>query len=351
MNRFHNLTVKNIKKESNNAVSVSFDVPDSLKSEFKFKAGQYLDLKKNIKGNEVIRSYSIWKAPHENEWSVLVKQIDNGVFSTYVNESLSIGDQIEVSNPEGNFSLKEEQNLVFIAAGSGITPVISMIKDVLYNDKNKTVTLFYINKTKDDIIFNEEIKELNDKYSQFNVFNLLTRQKLEDELLEGRLDNNKCQQLVKSQIMSLSADGYYLCGPEEMIFSVKDFLESNNVDSSKIRFELFQAPTKEENKDSSDLESYSGNVSVLMIVDDEEYEFMYNPSSSDSLLDAGIENGVDLPFSCKGGVCCTCKAKITEGNAKMKVNYALTDDEVEDGYVLTCQSHALSSSITVDFDE
>lgn len=350
MERFHELEIEKIKKETNDAVSIWFNISND-KEFFRFDSGQYVNLKKKIDGKEIIRSYSIWKAPHENTLSVLVKKVEGGLFSTYANAKLKEGEKIQVSSPQGNFNLKEGGKLVFFAAGSGITPILSMITDVLYTKDNLSVVLYYASRNRENIVFNTELDKLKRLYpSNFDLKTFLTREDTGLDLFNGRIDKEKCRRLVNEKELSLNADGYYLCGPEEMIFSIKDFLKENKVNQEKIFFELFTTPTSND-KNNFDNSLYEGNVSVKLIVDDDEFQYMYNPASSESILDAGIENGVDLPFSCKGGVCCTCRAKVIEGKAKMNVNYALTDEEVEEGYILTCQAHALSSNITVDFDE
>lgn len=347
MSKLYKLKVKEVKKETDSSVSVLFEIPTDLKQTFSFTAGQYLTLEKQINNQNIRRAYSIWKAPFENELSVLIKEIKEGKFSHYANNTLKAGDEIEVLPPIGNFTISASENKqVFIAAGSGITPIFSMVKTQL--NSNKPVELFYVNKTQKDTIFYNEIEEFKQKYPDtFRVNYLFTRETPQSEIFHGRLNKEKTSHLIKENILDVKADGFYLCGPEQMIFDVQETLIANGVEKNKIHFELFTASAD----DAKEIKDKVEEVQIHVTIDDDEFEYEYNTSNADSLLDAGIDNGIDFPFSCKGGVCCTCKAKILEGKAEMKINYALTDSEVEEGYILTCQSHPTTPSLTITFDE
>jgi ring-1,2-phenylacetyl-CoA epoxidase subunit PaaE len=349
MSKLYKLKVKEVKKETTDSVSVSFEIPNDLKQTFSFQSGQYLTLEKEINNEKVRRAYSIWKAPFENEVSVLIKEVENGKFSSFANHKLKQGDEMDVMPPIGNFKLKEDNNKqVFFAGGSGITPVISMIKHQLKNNPNKEVELFYLNKTAKDTVFKCEIEELQTKYQdKLNVFNFFTREKIENEIFHGRINKKKCLALIKEEILDIKAGGYYLCGPEEMIFDIQSTLMDKGVNKENIHFELFTASANNAKEIHSNVEE----VKIHVTIDDDEFEYEYNTSNSNSLLDAGMDEGIDFPFSCKGGVCCTCKAKILEGKAEMKINYALTDSEVEEGYILTCQSHPTTPNLKITFDE
>tara|TARA_R110002072_G_scaffold20688_4_gene74849 strand:+ start:2024 stop:3070 length:1047 start_codon:yes stop_codon:yes gene_type:complete len=346
---FHSLPIKDIQRETNDSVSITFDIPAEYKKNFLFEAGQYLTLETEIDGEKVRRAYSIWKAPFENEVSVLVKQIDGGKFSTYANNELSIGARINVATPDGNFKIAQNgKSSTFFAAGSGITPIISIIKQQLFNAKNNKVVLFYANRSEEDVIFKDELNKLNTTFpNQLTVHHLFTRDKSNSNTFSGRIDKIKCQEFLISKDLNIHSDDFYMCGPEEMTLSIKEFLLENKVNEKNIHFELFNSSEATDGKFESSIEQ----AIVVAIIDDDEFEYEYTIAEADSLLDAGNDSGLDLPFSCKGGVCCTCKAKVIEGEAKMIKNYALTEEEVADGYILTCQSHPTTEKLIVSFDE
>ncbi len=350
MNNFFPLTVKGLKKTTSDSISITFDVPENLKNQFIFKEGQYITLKKEIKGENVQRAYSIWKAPYENELAVLVKKVENGVFSTYANEQLSEGDIIEVMAPQGNFvpelNSTQSKHYTLVAAGSGITPVFSILKQVLQAETGSTIDLFYVNKTKASTIFENELSEIENP--NLSIHRLYTKESSSNSSLEGRINKDKCKILKESNLLKINSDEYYLCGPEKMIFDVKDYLVSENVNESKIKFELFTAVGSDKVEE---VATDFSEAQITITIDDDDFEYIYNVDKADSILEEGIDQGLDLPYSCKGGVCCTCRAKVMEGSAKMKVNYALTDQEVEDGYVLTCQSVPTSPVVKVSFDD
>lgn len=346
---FNTLLVKNLKKETAESVSITFEIPSNLKNEYSFQAGQYVTIEKEINGEIIRRAYSIWKAPVENEISVLVKKIEQGLFSTFANDTLKVGDSLSVSTAQGNFKLVASQGktITLFAAGSGITPVLSIAKQQLsLNDKNKVV-LFYVNKTVNDIIFKDELDQLSEEYNErFIVHHLLTRETSADYTFSGRINTEKCQELFDAKALNINSDDFYMCGPEDMVISIKDFLLSKNRNSDAIHFELFTT-----SETSSVFESKIEKATVFVTIDDDEFEYEYTIAESASLMDAGNDSGLDLPFSCKGGVCCTCKAKVMEGEAKMIKNYALSDEEVADGYILTCQSHPTTEKLVISFDD
>ena len=352
MPEFHPLKVKEIVKETNDTVSVSFQVPEDLKEAYAFTPGQYLTLKLTINNEEQRRSYSICSSSAE-DITVAVKRVENGLVSSYLNEVLKENDEMEVMTPEGNFTLETDQakkrKFVGFAAGSGITPIMSMIKELSMDETETVFTLFYSNKMESDVIFKHQLDKLAGDNLKINY--IYTRQKLNNPLLEGRIDKSKATELIKADLSCLNADAFYLCGPEEMIFNVKSALEEFGVLNTKIKFELFTTPVlmAEKPKQQEADENFDGEALVTVIYDDEEIDFNLN-KDGDTILDAAMDNDVDVPFSCKGAVCCTCKAKVTEGKVTMDANYALSDQEVEDGYVLACQSHPASAKVTLDFD-
>jgi len=349
---FHSLKINEIRQETPDSVSIAFDVPQELKQTFEFQSGQYLTLKALISAEEVRRSYSLCSSPNENEWRVAVKRIDNGKFSTFANNDLKVGDVLDVMSPMGSFLLPSEtesKNFVFFAAGSGITPVFSMVKSTLSRDEHSQVTLVYGNKGFNSIIFREELEALKNQYmNRLRVIHILSRESLGNDLQKGRINKEKTEQIIRSLMQLETIDGVYICGPEDMILGVKDAFVEAGLDTKKIHFELFGTNTPTKEKTITNDEVISSLVTV--IVDGEVLDIPL-ASNDVNILDAALEAGADLPFACKGGVCCTCKAKVMEGSVKMDVNYALEPDEVEAGYILTCQSHPTSERLIVSFDE
>ena len=351
--KFHTLTIDSVVKETTDTVSISFQIPNHLQNDFKFKAGQYLTLRATINNEDVRRSYSISSAPHENSITVAVKKVENGKFSSFA-QNLTSGDTLEVLAPEGNFVLKSDnaQNFVFFAAGSGITPIISIIKDALNSNTNRNIHLFYGNKTAGETIYKAELDALVSENNNLKVYYLLTRENSTNELLNGRIDAAKIERLTDVYLSDINIDEIYSCGPESIIQSVNEFYQAKGIDKSKIHFELFTAPTIEaSSSDTNESEEIPDiTSSVTVIIDDEEYEFDLK-SKGKNILQAAQNADADVPFSCKGGVCCTCKAKVMEGKAVMDLNYSLEPEEIEEGFILTCQAHPVTEKIVVSYDE
>ncbi|MFM7668648.1 MAG: 1,2-phenylacetyl-CoA epoxidase subunit PaaE [Bacteroidota bacterium] len=353
--KFNTLKIKDLRKETDDCVSISFDVPDNLKNEYIYKSGQYLTLRSTIKNEDVRRSYSLCSAPFENEWRVAVKQVENGVFSSFANQDLKSGDELQVMTPMGNFLLNPEssaeKSYVLFAAGSGITPILSIAKTVLKEEPKSDVTLFYGNKGFSSIIFREELEALKSLHlANFRIIHVLSRESLGNKIQKGRIDAEKCAQLYDAFLKDQSIDAVYTCGPENMILDVEKTLIEKGVKKENIHFELFTSAGSAKKSEQKQTNEPSFDSSVSLILDGDTYDFNMS-SQGKSILDAGYEAGADLPFACKGGVCCTCKAKIIEGSASMDVNYALDKDEVERGYILTCQAHPTSEKLVVSFDD
>ena len=345
---FYSLPIKTIKKETSKAVSIEFEVPQDLTDAFKFKAGQYVTLKANINGSEVRRDYSICTNPNEAVLKVVVKEVENGVFSTYANQRLKNGDVLEVAPPNGRFVLEgnQDENVVLFAAGSGITPVMSILKTVLSETSSK-VLLVYGNKSPEDTIFRNNLIELQKEYiNRFNT-QFVYSQFDEADALFGRIDKSVVNFTLKNKFSETQFSKFYLCGPEEMINTVKSTLVENGIDTSNILYELFTASASTEGEDVSNIPD--GNAEVTVLIDDEEEVFVM--SKNKTILEAALEVNIDAPYSCQGGVCSSCLAKITKGKAEMRVNNILTDDEIEEGFVLTCQAQPLSDTIYVDYDD
>lgn len=357
MSRYHSLVVEEVRKETPETVSIVFQVPESLKDDFVFQAGQFVNVRTRIDGEEVRRSYSLCSTPQSGELRVAVKKVPGGRFSTYANDVLAPGDMIDVMPPEGKFILKQDQEgdlFVFFAAGSGITPVISLVKTILMTKPEKQVILFYGNRTIDSIIFREELDALKNMFlDKFEIHHVLSGEKQAAPLFNGRLDEEKCRVFARAFFQISSVQRFFICGPELMIFSLRDCLIEMGADEKNISFELFTTPgdnthspvhlTKHVVVDPAK----ECHVTVRLDGDTTEFSLSYG---GQSILDAAAAAGVDVPFSCKGGVCCTCKAMLLEGEVDMDVVYGLEPDEIDAGFVLTCQSHPRSEKVLVDYD-
>lgn len=353
MSKFNSLKVKDIRRETADAVSVAFDVPPTLQIAYQYKQGQYITLKLTINGEEVRRSYSLCTSPHcENDLRVAIKEVEGGKVSTYINKALKQGDTIEVMTPMGGFytSLNggAKKNYILFAGGSGITPMMSILKSTLYIEKQSTVTLIYANRNEESTIFKTEIDALAAANKNFKVVYVFDapKEKISD-LQTGMITKEKGKALVEN-FAGLNADEYFICGPGPMMENVKVALEELKVPKEKIHIEYFSAVIDAAAKAITDPNSIV-NSKVTVIQYGIETTMDLNTAGT-SILDAAIDAGVDAPFSCKGAVCCTCRAKVLEGEVKMDANFALTDDEVAQGYILTCQSHPLTEKVIVDFD-
>ncbi|MBL7918281.1 MAG: 2Fe-2S iron-sulfur cluster binding domain-containing protein [Bacteroidia bacterium] len=353
MARFHKLKVKDIKRETADAVSVAFDVPAPQQPEYLFKQGQYITLKLNLGGQEVRRSYSLCTAPHEKELRVAIKEVKGGLVSSYINKDLKVGDSMEVMTPMGNFysilAGNQKKSYVLFAGGSGITPMMSILKSILYVEKQSTITLIYANKNEASTIFKAEIDNIASTHPNLKVVYVFDEpQQPIADLQKGIVTDEKAKQLLEN-FGGVNADEYFVCGPGPMMENVKNTLEKLNIKKEKIHIEYFTSVIDAVNKASG--EGSGANVKSHVTVIQYGIETNFDLETSGiSMLDASIEAGVDAPFSCKGAVCCTCRAKVIEGKVKMDANFALTDDEVEQGYILTCQSHPLTEKVVIDFD-
>lgn len=350
---FYTLTVSEVRRETADAVSVAFDVPSAHAEKFTFLPGQYLTLKTQIDGEEVRRSYSICSAPYEGELRVAIKQLDGGKFSTWANNTLKKGMTLESMPPMGNFKWEpngEGKHYVGWAAGSGITPIASIAKSVLNSDPHSTFTLFYGNRNASSVIFRDELEDLkNTHLDRFEIHHILSGAEHRNDTPNGRIDGEKARDFEGKFFDVSTTEAHYLCGPLGMIEGVSAALEDIGTKKSSIHFELFNtAPASGEAAAAAEARA-SDKAEVTVILDGVETHFEMGPK--DIVLDAALDNGADVPFACKGAVCCTCRAKVLEGSAEMVMNYALVDDEVKDGYILTCQSHATSEKLVVSFDE
>ena len=355
MSKFHSLKIADIYKETKDCSVLSFEIPQELKQEFQYKQGQHLTLRSIINGQDTRRSYSLCSSPIENTWKIAVKKINGGLFSTFVNDTLKKGDTIEVMAPNGEFNVainsEKPKNYIVFAAGSGITPILSIIKTHLISEPNSTFKLFYLNRTVKSIIFKEEIEQLkNTFFDRFEIFHFLTKEHRSIELLNGRFTQEKLQILTKNIIDIPSTDECFICGPEQMIFLIRDELVAAGLDKNKIHYELFTSGITEEDKArmAKIVEKKVEGTDVTIIDGGKEFHFVMD-DDFDNILDGALAAGADLPFACKGGVCSTCKCKVVSGTVEMKINYALDENEVANGLVLSCQAVPTSEKVVVDF--
>jgi len=350
MSQFHQLTIKEIHKETDKAVTLSFTVPEHLKETFVFKAGQYITLKTSVNGNEVRRDYSLCASPKSGELKVAVKEIKDGTFSAYANNKLKIGDVLDVHSPTGRFVFEPQEassrTIAAFAAGSGITPILSIVKSVLEEEPQSKVILVYGNKTTKDTMFLQQLLDLRHQYTERLTIKFVFSQAQENDAIFGRIEKSTVNLIVKSEYKHLTIDAFFLCGPEGMIHTVKDVLTDHDIDENTIHFELFKAAKPSEIKDTAEV---SGHTKITIMVDDEESTF--EMSQKQSILEAALDEDIDAPYSCQGGICSSCIARITEGEATMSQNNILSDSELAEGLILTCQAHPTTPTISIDFDD
>ncbi|MBC3845722.1 ferredoxin--NADP reductase [Winogradskyella echinorum] len=351
MAQFHSLSIKSIDKVTAQSVAITLNIPENLKDVFSFKAGQYITLKATINGVEVRRDYSICSSKNSGEVTVAVKAVEGGTFSVFANSQLKAGDTIEVSAPNGRFVFEANEaktrTVAAFAAGSGITPILSIAKTLLEDEPFSNFILVYGNKSSENTMFFKELVDLQGLYGNRFHVHFIYSQAREDGALLGRIEKSTVNLIVKNKYKGVTIEKFYLCGPEQMIHTVKDVLIENGVKEKAILFELFTAPVETES--SSNTESLSGNSKIKVLVDDETFEF--EMSKEQTILEAALKQDIDAPYSCQGGICSSCIAKITEGKATMRQNNILTDSEVAEGLVLTCQAQPATDALVVDYDD
>ena len=351
--QFYPIQVSELFKTTPDCSVVTFGIPAELKDTFAYKQGQYLTLKTEINGEEVRRSYSLCSSPIDGEWKVAVKKIEDGRFSSFVNDELKVGDTLEVMPPNGRFFKEVDKTrakrYVAFAAGSGITPIHSIMKTHLNLESDSTFSLFYLNQSVQSMILREEVEGLKNQFlGRYELYHFLTQEMRDAPLFNGRFTEEKLETISEKIIDFNAVDDFFICGPTEMIFMIRDFLIAKGVDESKVHFELFNTPTGGKKKKT--LDQNNKDVTEVSIITNGVQVTFNMTQNGEKILDAALRNNADLPFACKGGVCCTCKAKLIEGEAPMEVNYSLEKEEVEQGYILTCQAQPKSSKILVDFD-
>ncbi len=353
MAKFYSLKVVDIVRETSDAVSVAFEVPTNIKPEFKYKQGQYLTLKFNINGEELRRSYSICSSPlEENELRVAIKKVKEGKISTHINDKLKVGDQVEVMIPMGNFytemNAAHKKNYVLFAGGSGITPMLSILKTVLRSEPQSTVTLFYGNNDESSIIFKKQIELLaltnTDRLNVIHVLNVPPPD--HPAPLQGMMTREKNIELIKNYVNASLDNEYFICGPGPMMDNVVAALKELKINELKIHIEYFSAPVSVDDKVSTDTVA-GATATIIMDGDEHAIELQDN----ESILEAALRIGLDAPYACQGGSCCTCRALLQEGKVEMAVNYALSASEVKQGFILTCQSRPTTSHVVVNYDK
>ncbi|EIK94774.1 phenylacetate-CoA oxygenase subunit PaaK [Pseudomonas sp. M47T1] len=357
MSQFHSLSIKQVRAETRDAVSIVFDVPAHLQDQFRYTQGQHLVMRTQLDGEEVRRSYSICSAVNDNELRVAIKKVAGGRFSAYANEQLQPGHQLEVMPPAGEFSVALDParhgSYLAVAAGSGITPILSIIKTTLEHEPHSHVTLLYGNRSSSGALFREQLEDLKNRYLQrLNLVFVFSREQQDVDLYNGRIDADKCQRLFSRWVDVKTLDAAFICGPQAMTETVRDQLKAHGMDARRIHFELFGAADDGHKRQAREAaRQVDSAVSQITVISDGRALAFDLPRNTVSVLDAGNAIGAELPYSCKAGVCSTCKCKVIEGEVEMDANHALEDYEVAAGYVLSCQTFPVSQKVVLDFDQ
>ncbi len=352
---FHSLIVTSVDHDTHDSAVVALEVPPELRSVFEYLPGQHLTLRADIAGDEVRRSYSICSTPTHPELRVAIRRVPGGLFSNWALDTLEPGSTVEVMAPTGNFTLEhaggDPHSLVAIAGGSGITPVISILAHALDRDPGLSATLVYVNRTVPDIMFLEELQDLKNHFvDRFELLHVLTREERASALLSGRLDAAGLGRLIESGAVPAEADAWFLCGPLGLVEAMKDALTSRDVEPERVHTELFYAGSQAGATDvvaETDAEATGVACEAVLELSGRRTRFEIRPG--ETVLDAAGKVRADLPYSCRGGVCSTCKARVTEGEVVMDRNWALEPDELEAGYILTCQSRPTTPTLEIDF--
>ncbi|MDQ2822462.1 MAG: phenylacetate-CoA oxygenase/reductase subunit PaaK [Pseudomonadota bacterium] len=356
MSQFYPLTVAHVKQETRDAIAVTFAVPDELHATFAYQQGQHLTLRAQIDGDDVRRSYSICSAVQDDQLRVAIKRTPGGAFSSWANEFLRVGAVLDVMPPSGHFNVPLDATLarhyLVFAAGSGITPILSIIKTTLLAEPKSRFTLFYGNRASSSVLFREELSELKDTFMErLKIAYVMSREQQDIELFNGRITGEKCAAFLQHWVHLDDIDIAFICGPEDMIHGVSKALQDAGMPKERIRIELFAASTPTTaRKVRTQVADAAALTEVTVIMDGAHASFTMD-RDKESILDAGLRAGIDMRYSCKGGVCSTCRCKLVEGKVEMDVNYALEDYEIARGFVLSCQSFPVTGKVIVDFDQ
>ncbi len=351
--RFHTLTVAEVRRETPEAVSLQFAVPPALAGDYAFIQGQHITLKTSIDGAEVRRSYSICAGADDGQLRVAIKRVPGGTFSSWANTNLKVGDAIEVLTPDGRFHTRLDpantKHYVAFAAGAGITPVLSLIKTTLAREPNSRFTLLYGNRRQGSVMFHEELEDLKDRHlARFTLYNLFSREQQEVDLFNGRLDGAKVKAFADTLLPVDIIDEAFVCGPGAIIDEVESALRSCGLPAERIHLERFGVPDGRPDHHVEPGDAPHALITIRLDGVEREVEFLRDDPS---ILDAALRSGIELPYSCKGGMCCTCRAKILSGQVRMDKNYSLERRDLDAGFVLTCQSHPITDRVTVSYDD
>ena len=360
--RFHELTIKRVSPEAAGSVAVTFDIPAPAREAFSFQPGQFLTLRARVNGEDVRRTYSIScprsRLAKAGELEIGIRPVEGGVFSNWAAQTLKAGDKLDVMPPDGRFVVKKQRAIhrVGFAAGSGITPILSIAASTLEEQPESKFTLVYGNRRMSSVMFNEALQDLKDRYrDRLTLIHILSRQAQEVDLLQGRIDGNKVNAVIKALLPVGSMDEVFICGPEAMIEATEKTLIAAGVPENRVYTERFTSGPAQAAKIQADTDAApqkqaaAKDITLTVVLDGKEHELNIGPD--EHVLDAALNAGLDLPFSCKAGVCCTCRAKVLCGEVVMDKNYTLESDEMAQGYVLSCQARATTKQLTVSFDE
>jgi len=354
VSKFHALPVASVERETRDAIAVTFDVPAQLRDLFRFEPGQHLTLRTDIGGEDVRRSYSIC-APADGPLRIAVKRTPGGLFSMWANDALRAGTTLDVMPPMGHFSVSADpvatRHYLGVAAGSGITPLLSIVTTALVKEPHSKFTLIYGNRASSTVMFRDELAALKDRYlGRFNLVHVLSREPQDIELLHGRIDRTKADALFTQWVPVDDVDYAFVCGPEGMMDAVRASLIAHGLPPERVRIERFAASIPKHTHVPRPLpQAAQTECEVTVVIDGSQRTFLLE-KGNENIIDAGLRNGIELPFSCKGGVCSTCRCKLISGEVDMDVNFALEDYEVARGFVLACQSYPVTDKVTVDFD-
>jgi ring-1,2-phenylacetyl-CoA epoxidase subunit PaaE len=352
--RFHRLAVNDLRQETADAVSLTFAIPNELAQDYAFAPGQYLTLRTMMDGEEVRRSYSICSGPDDGELRIAVKKVDGGAFSNWAADELKCGDELDVMTPTGRFGVAsvadEARTCVGFAAGSGITPILSIVKGVLAREPNSRFFLFYGNRSSASVMFLEALEELKDRFvDRFSIFHVISGEEQDIPILHGRLDGAKVRVLLRSLVPAENVDHVFICGPTGMSDDIEATCRAIGIAEERIHVERFVSGLGGKPRAKAVVPaSAPPKAFASLIIDGKRREVPI--AEGEAILDAALRGGVDLPFACKGGMCSTCRAKLVEGRAEMDVNYSLEPWELEAGFILTCQAKPVSEKVVVDYD-
>jgi ring-1,2-phenylacetyl-CoA epoxidase subunit PaaE len=356
MSKFYPLPVAKVHKETRDTIAVTFDVPPALKERFAYEQGQHLTLRARINEEDVRRSYSICSAVQDGALRVAIKRTPGGLFSTWANDTLKPGATIEVMPPMGHFNVPlaaaNARHYVAFAAGSGITPILSIVKTTLLAEPHSRFTLFYGNRASSSVIFKDELTDLKDIYTErLTLAYVMSREQQDIDLFNGRITKEKCKQFLRHWVRIEDIDFAFICGPEDMMHGVSEALQEAGMPKQQIKIELFAASIPKHQHKPRQLDAAARNETEVTVIMDGNHTSFTMDKDRESILDAGLRAGIDMRYSCKGGVCSTCRCKLMDGKVDMDANYALEDYEIARGFILSCQSFPVTDRVVVDFDQ